>query len=145
LLFDSPENVLRQVQQLIDEGELKATLFNAPKTNEPSLRFNDASTNARSEAELFKTITQEVAKTKLLTEFVRLADSKIVMSKDHIVHMRRSREEQSKPGLPLSLAGSRFNTFGDSPMGAEDEENSMMVDDSELLGEEDDEEDLMEP
>jgi hypothetical protein len=145
LLFTSPEDVLQLVQQLLTEGELKATLFKAPETNEPSLRFNDPSTNARPETELFQSIAQEVAKTKILTEFVRLADAKIVMSKDHIAYMRRSREDQNKSGLPLSLAGSRFNTFGDSPMGAEDEENSMMVDDSELLGEDDDEEDLMEP
>jgi len=86
----SPDQTLQFVQHLITTGDLNGTIQASPSTGEPVLRFTPASqTTKDTEPKLHTLLAAEVANIQNLADLIRLADAKLLVSRDYVAAHRR--------------------------------------------------------
>jgi hypothetical protein len=85
-----PDQTLQFVQHLITSGELNATIHPSPSTGEAVLRFTPTfQSTMDTEPKLHDQLATEVANIQTLAELVRLADAKLLVSRDYVTAHKR--------------------------------------------------------
>jgi hypothetical protein len=84
----APDQTLELCEELIRSGSINARIDWS--TEEAVLRFLDVDAP---EAGLFQKLTAQIERTSKISDFVKLSDSKITLSKDFVKAVRRAKED----------------------------------------------------